>query len=260
MPDNIRIPNALVQATEKREVVLFAGAGISKEALNLDGWGIQQTIGGEIQKDYPNYDYSIRSYEEVCDDYVILNDRNTLVFKLASMFSTSSAFSPAHLAAVKTFRYIISANYDLLFEAAMRQANEHYQVLTREADAPGFSFDQHNLIKLHGSADQPLTMVTTLDDFESYNDTHPQLLERITNLLYTNTVLFVGYSLRDEHIRHLLSHVRRERGAWQRKAYAVTGKQKLDDVRVKALAARNIEVLPYDANDFLPELATKAGF
>jgi SIR2-like domain len=260
MLDNIRIPSTLLQAVQKREVVLFAGAGISRTILNLAGWDIQKAIGTEIQKDYPDYDYNVRTYEEVCDDYVVLNDRNSLVFKLASMFSPSTTSAPAHLAAVKTFRYIVTTNYDTLFEAAMRQSNEHYQVLSREADAPGFSFDQHNLIKLHGSADQPLTLISTLDDYEGYNDTHPQLLDLLTNLLYSNTILFVGYSLRDEHIRHLLSHVRRQRGPWQRKAYAVMGGQKLDEVRIKALAARNIEVLAYDADNFLPELATRAGF
>jgi len=31
-----------------------------------------------------------------------------------------------------------------------------------------------------------------------------------------NTVLFAGYGLRDEHLRRLLEHIRRQSGAWAR--------------------------------------------
>lgn len=72
-----------------------------------------------------------------------------------------------------------------------------------------------------------------------------------------NTVLFVGSGLRDEHVRGLLTRIRRERGQWARKAYAIGF---YDQVFTKLLATRNIEVLSGAAEDFLPELADKAGF
>jgi hypothetical protein len=72
---------------------------------------------------------------------------------------------------------------------------------------------------------------------------------------WNNTVLFVGYGLRDEHVRRLLARIRRERGDWARKAYAVGY---YDQVRTRTLLKKNIEVLPYDAEVFLPALVERA--
>jgi hypothetical protein len=58
--------------------------------------------------------------------------------------------------------------------------------------------------------------------------------------LYSNTVLFVGYALRDEHVRRLLTHIRRQRGPWARRAYAVGY---FDAVRVRLLDKRNIQAI-----------------
>src|SRR5207248_3039437 len=126
-----------------------------------------------------------------------------LVNRLAELIPKNVAPLPSHVAAVQTFRFIVSKNWDLLFEAAYCQINQGYQILSSEEDAPNFSYDQHNLLKIHGSVDRPLTLVATTDDHEAYPDTHPRLLERVGELLWNNTVLFVGYSLRDEHVRRL---------------------------------------------------------
>jgi len=77
------------------------------------------------------------------------------------------------------------------------------------------------LLKIHGSADRPLSLVATTDDYEMYFDTHAMIEEKVGELLSNNTVIFVGYGFGDEHIRHLLARIRRKRGPWKRKAYAV---------------------------------------
>jgi hypothetical protein len=83
------------------------------------------------------------------------------------------------------------------------------------------------------------------------------ILDKVANLLENNTVLFVGYGLRDEHVRHLLSQIRRNRQQWTRKAFAVGY---YDEVRTNLLKTRQIEVINEDADNFLKELAIQAGF
>jgi hypothetical protein len=252
----MRIPQSLVDAVKQRQAVLFAGAGISMQSLRVTASSLRDALGIEIQKDYPTYDFAARSLEDVCDEYAVLNDRLNLVNRLAALIPQNALPLPSHCAAVKAFRFIITTNWDLLFEAAYRQIGQHYQLLAREEDAPNFAFDSHNLLKIHGSTDSPLTIIATSDDYESYPDTHAKLLDRVAELLYNNTVLFVGYGLRDEHVRRLLSRIRKQRGDWARRAYAVG---RYDDVRTRVLAKRNIDVLAYDAADFLPELVLQAG-
>ena len=210
----------------------------------------------QIKRDYPSYDYESRSVEDVCDEYAALNDRIALVDRLAALIPQDKTPQESHVASVKTFRFIVTTNWDLLFEAAYKKINQHYQVLSQDADAPLFSYDQHNLLKIHGSADHPVSLVATTDDYENYAETHARLLDKVAELLQNNTVLFVGYGLRDEHVRHLLSRIRRNRQQWTRKAFAVGF---YDEVRTKLLASRQIEAINADADDFLTELAVQAG-
>ncbi len=252
----MQIKATLVDAVKNRQAVLFAGAGISWKAIGFGGVYIRDQLGMQIKRDYPNYDYDTRSLEDVCDEYVALNDRIALVDRLAALVPQDKDPQDSHVAAVKTFRFIVTTNWDLLFEAAYRKINQHYQVLSQDADAPMFSYDQHNLLKIHGSADRPVSLVATTDDYENYAATHARLLDKVAELLQNNTVLFVGYGLRDEHVRRLLSQIRRKGQQWTRKAYAVGF---FDEVRTKLLASRQIEVISAEADDFLTELAVQAG-
>lgn len=261
----MQIPNGLVEAVRQRQAVLFAGAGMSYPALGILGRHVRDEIAKDILNDYPDYEVADRTFEDVCDEYVALNDRTSLVNRLADLIDQHAAPTPNHVAAVKAFRFIVTTNWDLLFESAYRSIKQHYQVLASNADAPNFNYDQHNLLKIHGSADRPLTLVATSEDYESYPDTHKQLLDRVAELVHNNTVLFVGYAIRDEHVRRLLTHIRRERGAWARRAYAVGF---FDAVRTKLLDKRNIQAinvqkptneLDSGIDSFMAELNRRAG-
>jgi len=245
------IPNAVDTAVKARQAVLFAGAGISVGALGVRGVDVRDAIGGQIAKDYPGYDVERRSVEDVCDEHVAINDRITLVNELAALIPKDAKATAGHVAAVEAFRFIVTTNWDLLFEAAYRDVGQGYQVLAAEDDAPNFNYDQHNLLKIHGSVDRPLSLIATTDDYEGYADTRPRLLDRVADLLHNNLVLFVGYGLRDEHVRRLLNTIRRRRGDWARRAYAVGF---YDDVRTRLLESRNIEIISADAQEFLPAL------
>src|SRR6266851_1499513 len=100
----------------------------------------------------------------------------------------------------------------------------------------------------------PFTLIATTDDYEGYTDTHPRLLDRVAELINNNTVLFAGYGLRDEHVRRLLATIRRKRGVWARRAYAIGF---FDEVRTKLLESRDIQVITGDAEQFLADLTDR---
>ena len=252
----MQIKAALLDAVKNRQAVLFAGAGISWKAIGFGGLHIRDQLGMQIKRDYLTYDYETRLFEDVCDEFAALNGRIELVDRLAALIPQDRNPQDSHIAAVKSFRFIVTTNWDLLFESGYRSIKQHYHVLSQDADAPMFNYDQHNLLKIHGSADRPTSLVATTDDYENYAQTHARLLSKVGELLQNNTVLFVGYGLRDEHVRHLLSSIRRSRQQWTRKAFAVGF---FDEVRTKLLASRDIETINADADDFLKELAVQAG-
>ncbi len=252
----MQIKAALLDAVRNRQAVLFAGAGISWKAIGFGASFIRDELGKQIQRDYSDYDYQIRSVEDVCDEYSALNGKTMLVDKLGSLIPKNLEPQDSHVAAVKTFRFIVTTNWDLLFESAYRKIGQNYHVLSQEFDVPMFNYDQHNLLKIHGSADRPITLIATTEDYENYDNTHPGMLDKVAELIENNTVLFVGYGLRDEHVRRLLSGIRARRKQWTRKAFAIGF---YDKVRTKLLETRQIEAIEADADEFLTELAARAG-
>jgi hypothetical protein len=252
----VQIKAALVNAVQSRQAVLFAGAGMSWKAIGFGGKHLRDELGEQIKRDFPSYDYDQRSLEDVCDEYAVLNDRPALVDRLAALIPQDREPQASHIAAVSAFRFIVTTNWDLLFERAYGKIGQHYQVLSQDSDAPMFSYDQHNLLKIHGSADRPASLVATTDDYENYSQTHANLVSGVSNLLAVNTVLFVGYGLRDENVRHILARIRNSNPRWTRKAFAVGF---YDEVRTRLLASRQIEVIQADADQFLTELAQQAG-
>jgi hypothetical protein len=251
----IQVPNGLIDAVKQRQAVLFAGAGISYGAVKVGGLELRNWIGAEIKKDFPSYDFTTRSLEDVCDEFEVLHDRPKLVDLLAGLIPQNVLPLRSHITAVKTFRFIVTTNWDLLFESAYQKIKQRYQILMEEADAPMFDYDQHNLLKIHGSIDRPRSLVCTTADYEGYPDTHQQLLERVADLIYNNTVLFVGHGLRDEHLRRLLYQIRRKRGELQRRNYVVGF---YDEVRTRLIENRKMQVIQADAEVFLPKLEKAA--
>jgi hypothetical protein len=113
----MNIPSGLVNAVKQRQAVLFARAGISYNALKVGGLELRNWIGAEIAKDHPTYDFTGRSLEDVCDEYEVLHDRPQLVDLVASFIPQNTQPLRSHIAAVSAFRFIITTNWDLLFEA-----------------------------------------------------------------------------------------------------------------------------------------------
>ena len=250
----IQIPSGLVQAAKRKEVVLFAGAGISFEALKVGGLELRDLVGSSIKEDYQTYDYASRSFEDVCDEYEIINGRTPLVGLLANSIPQSAKPLEGHIAAVKSFRFIVTTNWDQLFEAAAKSVENRYHVLSDEVDAPLFNYDNHNLLKIHGSIDRPSSLICTTEDFEGYADTHPNLLNRVAGLMDNYTVLFVGYGMRDEHLRRLFYQIKARNGKFARKHYIIGF---YDEVRKLLLEGRGMYVINEDATVFLKELENR---
>jgi hypothetical protein len=110
----MNIPSGLINAVKQSQAVLFTGAGISYNAIKVGGLELRNWIGAEIAKDYLTYDFTRRSLEDVCDEYEGLYDRLQLVDLLASSIPQNIQPLRSHLAAVATFRFIVTTNWDLL--------------------------------------------------------------------------------------------------------------------------------------------------
>lgn len=135
------IPNALIESVQRQEAVLFAGAGISQSALGVTGLTVRDAIGLKIRKDYPDYQVERRTFEDVCDEFAALNSRITLVNELSDLIPQNVAPTDNLRFTAKCFRYILTTNWDQLFEEAIKELGGKFRVLSSAQDAPNFNYD-----------------------------------------------------------------------------------------------------------------------
>jgi len=116
---------------------------------------------------------------------------------------TRYGLAPALLAGLRT-EQAITLNYDCLFERASQDIGDSRTVIP-DSRVEG----DHWLLKLHGSVEDPATIVLTRDDYLGYNASRDALSAVVKATLITHHLLFVGFGLRDDHFHEIIHDVRR---------------------------------------------------
>nr|WP_246405537.1 SIR2 family protein [Modestobacter versicolor] len=174
-------------------------------------------------------------------------------------------YSLAHaLVAGLPVREFVTTNYDPLVELAAADIGRPLRVLPFDEAAPGAPW----LLKLHGDAAHPDSVVLTREQYLEFGDHRSALAGVLQSLLLTRHVLFVGTSMLDDDLIRIAHQVRtvlhvpdtaqpRRSGTvlalredpvrarlWERdvETVAMTGADELPDVPA-AEAARRLEVL-----------------
>jgi len=121
--------------------------------------------------------------------------------------------SPVHqLIASLPITEAVTTNYDDLFEAAWSAAGLSPRILPWEA----FADERPWLLKLHGSINQPESIVLSRDDYLRFEGEGVALAGIVQAMLLTRHMLFVGYSLSDDNFYRLVHQVRTAIGSSDR--------------------------------------------
>lgn len=191
-----------------RDAVLFAGAGVSAPA-GLPTAQIMSAL------------FADRLFPEVEDDQLLSRfrfadvaaavekrfGRDELERTVVEAFDVVNGAvpTPAHLAAVRTFRSIITTNYDDLFERAARDQDIAFRRISANGEIYGDGDGRGlTIYQVDGSISSPHTLVVTEDDAARAR------LDRgywdgIAEAVGDRPVIVVGHSLRDENARRVLS-------------------------------------------------------
>ncbi|TQI77235.1 SIR2-like protein [Bosea sp. AK1] len=106
-------------------------------------------------------------------------------------------------------RHIWTTNYDRLIERAFAAIGRPIDTVSGAKNlslksTPGAA----RLYKMHGSVDRPDEIVISTDDYELYRQKHGAFLPLLQAHLSSMSMLFVGLSLTDPNIRHVLAMIR----------------------------------------------------
>lgn len=210
----------LAEKLRDGQLVLFVGAGLSYLCPRNDGKKGRLPLWKSLQDEVARLAHLDASqFRDALDifDYVeSAEDRGTLERHLqACLDDRSYDPSPAHLGLKELpWHQIVTTNYDALLARLLDEVP-----IAEERDFDRLSAKPRpRLIHLHGTLQRPHTL--TKDDYRLWQQRHPRAFHHLKELLLTKTLLFVGFSLTDPNIDHILAVVRSITKQREKRVYA----------------------------------------
>jgi hypothetical protein len=199
---------ALGEAAAGGRLALFLGAGVSIPA-GLPSWSDlvdeMRALAVEQGAEIPARDFDAL---DVLDQTELLRSvlGDQLESRVAQRFeSASPALSHALLASLRC-QEAVTTNYDRCYETAMAAVgtDASVAVMPWEKPTPGRPW----LLKLHGDAARPESVVLTRGQFIGYDGRWRPVGSVFQSLLMTRELLVVGASLSDDNVLRLAHEVR----------------------------------------------------
>lgn len=225
---------AIAANIKKGRCILFLGAGVNycsdeneqlykKEQRPPTGWELAQLIKAELMhKDILKDDFNlseIAQYHELEQ-----GSFDSLTDLLTRCIKTGKSPSPLlYYLADMPFQYIMTTNYDQLFETALvaRGKQPHVGVYNRQRDKVTYdvppasiTVQQPFLYKVHGDIDSRPSIVITDEDYIQFilrmsdKENYNPIPQSFTDALTTKSILFIGYRLMDYNLRLLFKTLR----------------------------------------------------
>ena len=191
-------------AMDNEQLVLFVGAGASVDSgMPLWGNAIDEIAGKMVlsakQRDtlkIQQYYFNSRGkkeYTQLMRDIFHFGDHllPTKLHKKILDFHTST---------------IVTTNYDNLIELAAEEKGEFIRVISQDIDMP-YRKSRRELIKMHGDFEHD-NFVLKEDDYLNYSRNFRLIETYVKSLIGSKVVLFIGYSLNDPDVKHIISWVK----------------------------------------------------
>jgi hypothetical protein len=198
----IDLPDEIVSALERDQLVIFAGAGVSmgQPAAQPDFDGLAKEISGD----------STQNIDKPIDEFLgDLAESGVKVHQLCREIIRGRGSNPneIHRDILRLFRAatgvrIVTSNFDTHFSCAAEELG--WTVPFYEAPALPLGRDFSGIVHLHGSIlGLPANLVLTDADFGCAYLTDAWASTFLRSLFAEFTILFIGYSHRDPPIRYL---------------------------------------------------------
>lgn len=256
------MPKDLINRIREGKCILFAGAGTSLDA-GLPSWYellksmIEQVDAcgqlDENQKEELEFlinqqDFTVIA--EFCKEKLGVKGFADLI---KEKLNTKNKISTIHnILAEIPFKAAITSNYDNFIEKTHKNIRvilpDDINKFDKETIASFFEEDIFPIFKIHGSHDDPSSIILTDNDYRNVIFSKPKYRENLRQLFKDKSLLFVGFSFRDSSINLLLQEIFTITDGMSNAHYAF-----LSDIgNIKKdffWKSRNIRVIPYQTVD-----------
>lgn len=217
----IVLPERLIRACVDHRLVLFVGAGASTESHNVMPNTFYDVVRSRLEiADTP-------AFPTLMDAFVHEFSRTDLVLEFFERLRYIDKFEDLRRRATKFhravavnpfLREIITTNWDDYFE---REAGAI--PLVQGSDFDYWSVPGRKVLKIHGSTLNPGSMVATTSDYQRSLRAlrRGALGTTASHWLATKSVAFIGYAMRDDDIREMITALRTDLGQAAQRVYFV---------------------------------------
>ena len=242
----------LAQKLADGQLVLFVGAGLSRQAIARDGSGRRLPLWKELAEQVAKTCHeSLDSYGgNILDlfDAIALGQSQFMLEEATRSTLDDKDFdpSPAHQALAELpWAAVYTTNYDGLLGRILNAdpvfEEEQYDRLQLPAGK------RPRLFNVHGTLAKPHTL--TREDYRRWEEKHPRAYRELEQIILNKTALFVGYSLSDPHLADgILPMVRKITAGREKRLYAWMWQTPLNQVQL--LDRRDkIQVIPIERDE-----------
>lgn len=194
-------------AVRDEHAAVFVGAGVSMAAGYPSWSALLAEIGEEIGvRSSDVYDLAALAQWSIQENGGATRVRNVIKREIGQDRDVPETLGTIARLPVRT---LWTTNYDRLIERAFASISRPLDVVPGAADlslraTPGAA----RLFKMHGSIERLDDIVISTDDYELYRSKRGSFLPLLQAHLTSMSMLFVGLSLTDPNIRHVLSSIR----------------------------------------------------
>lgn len=276
------------KAQENNQLVIFVGAGVSKNSNVPTWWELIKKFADKIgydrcidcnfkSDDCPKekcslrFDFSQDEFLRIPEYYYQQDTSENHASYMSLIQSTLRGGTGPNPIDDVIFNllphHIITTNYDSLLEDSQNVNSQLYTVVCQDSDLLSKSNERY-ILKMHGDLELPETIVLKESDYLDYEQKHPLISTFIRSLLVNHTFLFLGYSLNDYNLNLIIgwiNYFRKYHGVEQRpcnflidsKAPSVYEQSRLKD---KSIYIIDLSSLPSDLENSIeiPEALTNS--
>ena len=225
--DWIESIKTIKKAQENNQLIVFEGAGVSKNSNVPTWWELIKIIADKIGYDRCDF---CKKRKEICpetdceeryaftqDEFLRIpeyyyqkdtSDNNTEYYNLIQNTLSSGKMSNSIDDEIFNLlpHHIITTNYDSLLEDSANLNAQLYTVVSQDSDLLSKSNERY-IIKMHGDLKVPNSIVLKESDYLDYEQKHTLISTFIRSLLVNHTFVFLGYSLNDYNLNLIIGWI-----------------------------------------------------
>lgn len=230
----------LKKAIDNDKLVVFAGAGISKDS-GMPLWSelikdIKGALNNDIKEDDPlkiaQMLYNEKGEKEYSD--IIRN----------SLFKNKGNYNPLHeIIFDLNPQHIITTNYDNYFENVIENKGLPFSVVSKDIDLP-YAEHKNLLIKYHGDFENK-NIVFKEADYLEFSKNHTLKEVFVKSLFSNKIVLFIGYSVNDINLKLLIREIQFILNKHHQRAYLLSHKHDMPESEIIYFENLGINIINY---------------